>query len=79
MEHKTVLDFCKSLLSRKLIVFLVATTLLVFAKINQETWVYIALGYMGLNTALRALEGYKTIKSNIIASKKNETEKEGEI
>jgi len=44
-------------LSRKFIVLIIATILLVFKMIDQTTWLYIALAYMGTNVVAKLVKG----------------------
>jgi hypothetical protein len=43
-------------LSRKLIVFLIGTVLLIFSKIDGNTWLILASVYMGMNAVDKLLE-----------------------
>lgn len=70
MINKNILDFWKSLYSRKLMVFVVATILLCIGRITQDVWVYVGLAYMGTNLV------QKYIEKNQIKTKLSEEPKE---
>jgi len=44
-------------LSRKFIVFVVATLLLIFNKLDATTWLYVALAYLGVNVVAKFVKG----------------------
>lgn len=44
-------------LSRKFIVLIIATVLLIFKTIDPTTWLYIALAYMGSNVVAKLVRG----------------------
>jgi succinate-acetate transporter protein len=62
---KTLEDFLRSLLSRKLLVFAVAVVLLIVGKITESTWLIVAMGYMGINAAMAAVDAVKTAKAKV--------------
>lgn len=57
--------FIKKLASRKLLVFIVATVLLMINKIAQDIWLYVGVAYMGLNTAIAAIDGLREVKTKL--------------
>lgn len=61
-KAKTFIEFLKSLYSRKLLVFIVATVLLIVDTISQENWLIIAISYMSVNTVLSVLDTLKSSK-----------------
>jgi hypothetical protein len=46
------------IISRKFVVFVVATFLLYFGKISSEMWLYVAIGYMAANVLENISENY---------------------
>lgn len=66
-DKRKFMDFVKKLASRKLLVFIVATVLLVLGKIGEDIWLYVSLGYMGVNAAIAAIDSYKTVKAKVEA------------
>jgi hypothetical protein len=46
-------------LSRKLLVWVTATVLLGFKMISEDVWMYTSMVYIGVNTALAAIEVLK--------------------
>ena len=74
--------FLNRIFSRKLIVWIVGTVLLVLKIIDQNTWMILSLGYVGANSALTALDMAKsakaTVNEKIAALKKKPDEEEGE-
>lgn len=42
-------------LSRKFIVFAIATLLLIFKRLDATTWLYVALAYMGVNVVAKLI------------------------
>jgi hypothetical protein len=44
-------------LSRKFIVFAIATLLLIFKRLDATTWLYVALAYLGTNVVAKLLRG----------------------
>jgi hypothetical protein len=44
-------------LSRKFIVFTVATLLLIFKRLDATTWLYVALAYLGINVVAKLVKG----------------------
>lgn len=49
----------EKLISRKLFVFLTATSLMVFDGLSSETWGMIAVVYIGSQAAVDAVKSYK--------------------
>ncbi len=56
-DKRKFLDFVKKLASRKLLVFVVATVLLVVGKISEDIWLYTSVFYVGANVAQAFLSG----------------------
>ncbi len=44
-------------LSRKFIVFAVATFLLIIKRLDATTWLYVALAYLGINVMAKLVKG----------------------
>lgn len=65
-EMKTFTDFLRSLYSRKLMVFVIATILLLVEKITQDIWLTVAITYMGAALAGTLID---SIKAKSVASK----------
>lgn len=80
MDQRTLSDFAKKLLSRKLLVWVVSTVLLCFKIISQEIWQTLTITFMGVHAAQAVLTGVSAtamIKSKV-ESLKNNKEDEGE-
>lgn len=71
--NKTFKGFLMSLLSRKLIVFLTGTVLLLINKVDQSTWLYIGIGYMGMQAAESTIEKFNTLKGMMTSSESSST------
>ena len=76
--------FLSKIFSRKMVVWIAACVMLCFKFIDQNTWLIISLGYMGINAALSAINSINTAKSsilsqNIAADQAENKEKEGEV
>ena len=69
--------FLSKIFSRKLIVWAVATFLLCYKFIDENTWMILGLAYMGSNLAIAAIQGFKTNKEETVTTT-SENEKEGE-
>jgi hypothetical protein len=49
VDKRTIVDFLKKFVSRKLLVLILATILLILGKITGEIWLYLSVAYMGTN------------------------------
>jgi len=59
-KAKAYLDsFIEKLISRKLIVFLTATALMLWADLSSDTWGLVAMCYIGGQSAIDAIMAYK--------------------
>ena len=54
-DDRTVLELAKKLFSRKLLVFVVGTALLLTGKVSETIWLYISMVYVGANVAQSVL------------------------
>lgn len=57
MDQRTLSDFAKKLLSRKLLVWVVATVLLCCKVISQDVWQILSITFMGVHAAQAVLTG----------------------
>jgi hypothetical protein len=78
MDQRTMLDFAKKLLSRKLLVWIASTVLLCCKVITQDVWQLISITFMGVHAAQAVLTGAGVANKVSALVTKKEDEKEGE-
>ena len=54
--RESISNFITDTVSKKFVIFVAATILLVMGKITEMTWLYVALGYMSVNFLERITE-----------------------
>jgi hypothetical protein len=65
MPTKQRIDFIlNKLISRKLLVFIICTLLLIFEKVNSDNWITIAGIYIGGQAIIDAVTKYKDNAAN---------------